>query len=199
MKSAILLAAVAISAVAAQSTGADEGRLYYTSPVTGTTWEAGKNQTVSWSNVCKSENTGNLDIVLYLGTGNLNGTEQIRVPGILPIGTLNCLKNKSATVTLPANLTTSDKYAIHVDTEPFQSYSAPFTIKGINLVTTAAPASSSTSAASTTVATTTTATTSAAGSTTSTAADSKTNSAGSIKTFGTTAAVLAAAVGSLFF
>ncbi|KAF9373776.1 hypothetical protein CPC16_001661, partial [Podila verticillata] len=76
-------------------------------------------------------NTGPLNIVLYRGTGGKNNTEQVIVPNLLPIGTLNCLTSKSATVFLPANLTTSDKYAIHVDTDPLQSYSAPFTINGV--------------------------------------------------------------------
>ncbi|KAG0042507.1 hypothetical protein BGZ89_006873, partial [Linnemannia elongata] len=106
--------AASASVVLAQSPGADEGRLYYTEPTSVTTWTAG-------ANVCKPENTGDLDIVLYIGTGGANGTDQIRVPGIEAIGKLNCLKSKSATVFLPANLTTSNKYAIHVDTEPLQS------------------------------------------------------------------------------
>ncbi|KAG0282278.1 hypothetical protein BGZ97_009057, partial [Linnemannia gamsii] len=113
--------AASASVVLAQSPGADEGRLYYTEPTSVTTWTAGTNATVSWSNVCNAQNTGNLNIVLYIGTGGINGTEQVRVPNMGPIGTLNCLKSKTATVFLPANLTTSKTYAIHVDTEPLQS------------------------------------------------------------------------------
>ncbi|KAG0016092.1 hypothetical protein BGZ80_009431 [Entomortierella chlamydospora] len=196
MKSIILLAAVAISTVAAQ---ADEGRLYYTEPVSATVWVAGKTQTVSWSNVCKSENTGDLDITLYLGTGGKNGTEQVRVPNIPAIGKLNCLKSKTATVVLPANLTTSDKYAIHVNTEPLQSYSSPFTIKGIDPVTTATAAPTNATTA-TTVATTTATPTNATTPSTSTSANpnstsDKPNAAGSHKTLGSSAVALAAAIG----
>ncbi|KAG0317977.1 hypothetical protein BGZ99_005934 [Dissophora globulifera] len=198
MKSAIIFAIVAISAIAAQSGGSksDDGRLFYSEPIRATIWEAGKTQTVSWTNVCKPENKGDLDIVLYLGSGNLNGTEQIRVPNLSPIGILNCLKSKSATVTLPANLTTSDMYAIHVDTEPLQSYSSPFTIKGISPpVTSAVPTSSATVPVASPSAPAP-GTSSATGSKPS--PESKTNDvAGSLKTLGATGAVLAAAIGSL--
>ncbi|KAG0086628.1 hypothetical protein BGZ92_008007, partial [Podila epicladia] len=77
MKSiAFIAAAAAVATVSAQSAGADEGRLFYSAPIGSTVWTAGKNETVSWTNVCKAQNTGPLDIVLYLGTGAKNGTEQ---------------------------------------------------------------------------------------------------------------------------
>ncbi|KAG0342797.1 hypothetical protein BG000_001127 [Podila horticola] len=191
MKSiAFIAAAAAVATVSAQSAGADEGRLFYSSPISSTVWTAGKNETVSWTNVCRPENTGPLDIVLYQGTGGKNGTEQVRVPNLLPIGTLNCLTSKSATVFLPSNLTTSDKYAIHVDTEPLQSYSAPFTINGVPVPTTAAP---------TTGAPVTPSSGSANPSQTSTVpSGGKTESgAGSLKVVGSTVAVVAAAFGAL--
>ncbi|KAH7030392.1 hypothetical protein BKA57DRAFT_478529 [Linnemannia elongata] len=189
--------AASASVVLAQSPGADEGRLYYTEPTSVTTWTAGANATVSWSNVCKPENTGDLDIVLYIGTGGANGTDQIRVPGIEAIGKLNCLKSKSATVFLPANLTTSNKYAIHVDTEPLQSYSSPFTIKGIDppVTTTVAPVAPTTTAA--VVPPAGSATTSAGGA--AATSDKSTSAAGSLKAFGASAAVLAATIGAFFF
>ncbi|KAG0278146.1 hypothetical protein BGZ95_004572 [Linnemannia exigua] len=181
--------AASASVVLAQSLGADEGRLYYTAPTSATTWTAGTNATVSWSNVCKDVNTGNLDIVLYIGTGAANGTEQVRVPNLSSIGTLNCLKSKSAIVSLPANLTTSNRYAIHVDTEPLQSYSSPFTIKGIDppVTTTALPPTTTGPAATGSA---------GAGAGASTTAG---NGAGSLKTLGASAAVLAATIGAFFF
>ncbi|KAF9136489.1 hypothetical protein BGX30_011147 [Mortierella sp. GBA39] len=190
--------AASASVVLAQSPGADEGRLYYTEPTTATTWTAGANATVTWSNVCNSKNTGDLAIVLYIGTGGANGTEQVRVPGIENIGTLNCLKSKSATVNLPANLTTSDKYAIHVDTEPYQSYSSHFSIKGIDppVTTTVAPvAPPTTPGAAVPSAGANPATTTGGAAATS---DKSTSAAGSLKAFGASAAVLAATIGAFF-
>ncbi|KAF9542698.1 hypothetical protein EC957_001753 [Mortierella hygrophila] len=190
--------AASASVVLAQSPGADEGRLYYTEPTTATTWTAGANATVAWSNVCNSKNTGDLAIVLYIGTGGANGTEQVRVPGIANIGTLNCLKSKTAIVNLPANLTTSDKYAIHVDTEPYQSYSSPFSIKGIDppVTTTVAPVAPTTSGAA--VPSASVGSTTGAGGAAATS-DKSTSAAGSLKAFGASAAVLAATIGAFFF
>ncbi|KAF9378651.1 hypothetical protein CPB97_009429 [Podila verticillata] len=193
MKSiAFIAAAAAVATVSAQSAGADEGRLFYSSPVSATVWTAGKNETVSWTNVCKPQNTGPLNIVLYRGTGGKNNTEQIMVPDLLPIGTLNCLTSKSATVFLPANLTTSDKYAIHVDTEPFQSYSAPFTINGVAPPTTAP---TTTSAPATSVPASSGSASSSQSSTVPTG--NKPSGAGSLKVVGSTVAVVAAAFGAL--
>ncbi|KAF9322687.1 hypothetical protein BGZ91_004125, partial [Linnemannia elongata] len=105
--------------------------------------------------------------------------------------------SKSATVFLPANLTTSNKYAIHVDTEPLQSYSSPFTIKGIDppVTTTAAPVAPTTTAA--VVPPSGSATTSAGGA--AATSDKSTSAAGSLKAFGASAAVLAATIGAFFF
>ncbi|KAG9061651.1 hypothetical protein KI688_007232 [Linnemannia hyalina] len=197
----VLLSVLAASAsvVLAQSPGVDEERLYYTEPTTATTWTAGANATVAWSNVCNSKNTGDLAIVLYIGTGGANGTEQIRVPGIANIGTLNCSKAQTAIVNLPANLTTSDKYAIHVDTEPYQSYSSPFSIKGIDppVTTTVAPVAPTTPSAAVPSASVGSTTTAAGGA--AATSDKSTSAAGSLKAFGASAAVLAATIGAFFF
>lgn len=194
MKSiAFIAAAAAVATVSAQSAGADEGRLFYSSPISSTVWTAGKNETVSWTNVCRPENTGPLKIVLYRGTGGKNNTEQVIVPDLLPIGTLNCLTSKSATVFLPANLTTSDKYAIHVDTEPLQSYSAPFTINGVAPPTSAVPTASA-------PATTAPASSGSANPSQTSpvpTGDKATSGAGSLKVVGSTVAVVAAAFGAL--
>ncbi|KAF9284738.1 hypothetical protein BGZ68_004459 [Mortierella alpina] len=190
MKFIAIAAAVAISSVAAQ----DEGRLAYSEPIGATVWTAGKNHTVSWSNVCKPENTGKLDIVLYIGTA-ASSTEQVRVPNMDAIGTLDCINSKSAVVNLPANLTTSALYSIHVDTAPLQSYSARFTIKGIDPVTSANPATATSGAA---VPSAGAGKTTAAPSQATTGNSTQGNAAGSLKTLGSAAALLAAAVGSMF-
>ncbi|KAF9956934.1 hypothetical protein BGZ72_002347 [Mortierella alpina] len=188
MKFIAIAAAAAISTVAAQ---VDEGRLFYSEPIGATVWTAGKNHTVSWTNVCKENNKGKmLDIVLYLGTAT-SGTEQVRVPNMNAIGTLDCFAKKSAIVNLPANLTTSDKYSIHVDTEPLQSYSARFTIKGIDPVTSALPSAAPTGAPVPSAGADKT-----GGAAPQPSSETK-NAAGSLKTLGSAAALLAAAVGSM--
>ncbi|OAQ31192.1 hypothetical protein K457DRAFT_136465 [Linnemannia elongata AG-77] len=134
MKSTTFIAAtLALSAasVAAQSSSSDEGRLYYSSPITPTIWTAGKNETVSWTNACKPGNNESLSIVLYMNAGHGSNTEQVRVPGLRALGTLNCLKSKTATVFIPENVVTGSTYSIHVNTVPLQSYSAQFTINGV--------------------------------------------------------------------
>ncbi|KAF9137054.1 hypothetical protein BGX30_010598 [Mortierella sp. GBA39] len=134
MKSTALIAAtLALSAasVAAQSSSSDEGRLFYSSPISPTVWTAGKNETISWTNACKSGNNESLSIVLYMNSGRGSDTEQVRVPGIRALGTLNCLKSKTATVFIPENIVTGTTYSIHVNTVPLQSYSAQFTINGV--------------------------------------------------------------------
>lgn len=133
MKSNLIAAAasMAVATVAAQTTAPDEGRLFYSEPISATVWTAGENQTVSWTNYCKPGNRDSLDIVLYMSKDHLPGsTDQIRVPGLRSLGSLNCLKNKSAKATLPKDLTTGSTYSLHVNTKPLQSYSAQFTIKG---------------------------------------------------------------------
>ncbi|KAF9426669.1 hypothetical protein BGZ94_006185 [Podila epigama] len=211
----IIAAAAAIATVAAQATE-DEGRLWYTEPTSATVWNSGSTATVSWNNVCKSQNTGDLNIVLYIGDGTNN---QTIVPGIGPIGTLNCLKSKSAEVKIPANLTTSQYYALHVETKPLQSYSAPFTIKGVDPVPapgtgapapgTGAPAPGTGAPAPGTGAPGTGAPAPGAPSATTTGAvappppvppplgEKKDSAAGSLKAVGSTVAIVAAAFGAL--
>ncbi|KAF8926955.1 hypothetical protein BGZ47_002452 [Haplosporangium gracile] len=115
MKSTAFIATTLALSVVAVSAQSDEGRLYYSSPITATVWTAGKNETVSWTNVCKPGNKDSLAIVLYMNAGHGSDTEQVRVPGLRSLGTLNCLNT----------------YSIHVDTVPLQSYSTQFTINGV--------------------------------------------------------------------
>lgn len=205
MKSFTLLLATVVAAVAAQSQSADEGRLYYTSPTSGTVWTAGKNNTVAWSNVCKSENTQDLDIVLYMSTGANGGTEQVRVPGLRSLGTLNCLKQKEVQVFIPETVKTGSQYSIHVDTKPLQSYSAQFTIQGTEPEIPVVPTTAPTSASSVPIITPTgiDATSPGAVSPTPsgpvTSEEDAANAAGALKTLGSTAAVIAMAAAAYMF
>ncbi|KAF9191516.1 hypothetical protein BGZ51_007230 [Haplosporangium sp. Z 767] len=197
MKFLAILATVAISAVAAQTES--RGRLYYTEPVGATVWTAGQNHTVSWSNKCDPESYGKLNIALYLGTGGKEGTEQVLVPGIEAIGTVDCENSQTATVFLPATLVSSDKYSIHVSTKPDQSYSAQFTVKGVDPVTTApAPGATTTASGTASASASGSASTSATPSAAPSDKDANAeNAAGSLKAVGSTVAILAA-VGSMF-
>ncbi|KAG0377647.1 hypothetical protein BGX24_005716 [Mortierella sp. AD032] len=136
---ATTLALSAAVAVSAQSPSSDEGRLYYSSPITSTVWTAGKNETISWTNACKPGNKDSLAIVLYMNAGHGVNTDQVRVPGIPSLGTLNCLKSKTASVFIPDHITTGNTYSLHVNTVPLQSYSAQFTINGVAPPTTPSP------------------------------------------------------------
>ncbi|KAF9154972.1 hypothetical protein BG015_011468 [Linnemannia schmuckeri] len=209
MKSTAFIAAtLALSAVAVSAQSSDEGRLYYSSPITATVWTAGKNETVSWTNACKPGNKDSLDIVLYMNAGHGSDTEQVRVPGLRSLGTLNCLKSKTATVFIPKHVVTGNTYSIHVDTVPLQSYSAQFTINGVNSPTpppstTGAPgegvvgtATGTASVVAPTAATTTTAGVVAPTVTDSTAA--KNENSASKMTFSVGVAVVAATIGSFF-
>ncbi|KAG0331140.1 hypothetical protein BG004_001803 [Podila humilis] len=203
MKSTLLLA-TAIAAVAAQSQGTvDEGRLFYTEPTSATVWTAGQNHTVAWNNLCKPENTGDLNIVLYRSTGGNGGTEQVRVPGISAIGKLNCREQKEAMVFIPASIMSGTQYSIHVDTVPLQSYSAQFTIKGTepeipasttaptNTVMPTGPSSTATSTTTTGVAPTATTDPEAAG--------KDNNGAGALKSLGSSAVLIAMGAAAYMF
>ncbi|KAG0260652.1 hypothetical protein BG011_001715 [Mortierella polycephala] len=222
MKAITLLAStIALTAVAAQS---NEGRLYYTEPTGATVWTSGEKHTVSWSNVCGDKNKSKLDVVLYKGVGEKGGSEQVRVPGLDSIGYVDCKKKNEATITLPAGLTSGENYSIHVNTVPLQSYSAQFTIKGVDPAP-SSPAPSSTpgtpgnpgtpgtpgngteptgapgnttGTATATVTGTATATVSTSTLAPTAPADTE-NAAGSLKAFGSTAALLVATVGAYFF
>ncbi|KAF8950612.1 hypothetical protein BGZ52_001977 [Haplosporangium bisporale] len=203
MKSFTLLLATVVAAVAAQSQVDDEGRLYYTSPTSGTVWTAGKNNTVAWSNVCKSENTQDLNIVLYMSTGANNGTEQVRVPDIRALGTLNCLKQKEVQVFIPETVKTGSQYSIHVDTKPLQSYSAQFTIQGTEPEVSVVPTPTGTSSVHIIMPTGIDATTPGAVSPTpsspATSEKDTANAAGALKTLGSTAAVIGMAAAAYMF
>jgi hypothetical protein len=188
MKSAIL-AFAALASVAAAA--ADP--LFYSTPIATTVWTAGSTQTVSWTNDCSNSNTTTLPIVLQQeqpGTTPI----QVPVPGLAPIGTLDCAAAGSATVQVPANLPTGSTYSILVtyldstNGNTTLSYSTHFLINGVANTTTttlaAAPSSTATSTVTGTKNGTTTATS------TTTAGAKPTNGAGALKAGSTAALVI---------
>ncbi|KAF9180442.1 hypothetical protein BGZ51_006202 [Haplosporangium sp. Z 767] len=190
VKSTALLA----FAVSALASVASAELLSYGEPIAATTWTAGKQQTVSWSNDC-SDITGNTTFPITLNIQQ-NGL-QVPVPGIGPIGTLDCKKSGSTKVTIPATVASGNLYSILV-VNGEQSYSALFTIKS----TVPAPSSSSGSTATTTATTgkpTSASTTSSAPTKTTSSAPSATpsNGAGALKAGSTAALVVVAAAGLL--
>ncbi|KAG0253890.1 hypothetical protein BG011_006107 [Mortierella polycephala] len=190
VKSTALLA----FAASALASVASAKLLSYGEPIAATTWTAGKQESVAWSNDC-SDFTGNTTLPITLNIQQ-NGL-QVQVPGIGPIGTLDCKKPGSTKVTIPATVASGDAYSILV-VNGEQSYSALFTIKS----TVPAPSTSgaTTAPATTTAAKTTTAaaTTTAATKTTGSAPSaSPSNGAGALKAGSTAALVVVAAAGLL--
>lgn len=192
MVKSIALLAFAASALASV---ASAKLLSYGEPIAATTWTAGKQESVSWSNDC-SDFTGNTTLPITLNIQQ-NGL-QVQVPGIGPIGTLDCKKAGSTKVTIPATVASGNAYSILV-VNGEQSYSALFTIKS----TVPAPSSSgaTTAPATTTAATSTTAsaTNSAPTKSTGVSVPSATPSsgAGALKAGSTAALVVVAAAGLL--
>ncbi|KAG0074955.1 hypothetical protein BGZ93_001380 [Podila epicladia] len=180
------VAAVAVaSSVSAQT-------LFYSQPIAATQWTAGKSATVSWTNNCKDV-VGNTTFPITLN--QQVGLYQVEVPGVGPIGYLNCAKAGSTTVNIPATVPQGNTYSILVVNGGNQSYSAHFTIlstvPGSTTTTTVLP---TTTAVTTTVATTpltTVATTTGASKPTST------SHAGALKAGSTAALVVLAAVASM--
>ncbi|KAG0230177.1 hypothetical protein BGX31_005976 [Mortierella sp. GBA43] len=123
-----IVAAAALSVVAAQEVAANEERLDYSEPIGSTVWNSPGTATVKWSKPCNAKNDKDLDISLYIGSqANPQLQELVPIPFI---GKLNCVKNNEATVTLPAGLKSSRYYSIHADTYPNRAFSAHFVING---------------------------------------------------------------------
>ncbi|KAF9391353.1 hypothetical protein CPB97_006849 [Podila verticillata] len=183
------VAAVAMaSSVSAQT-------LFYSQPIAATQWTAGKPATVSWTNTC-SNVVGNTTFPISLN--QQSGLYQVEVPGVNPIGYLDCSKAGSTSVNIPATIPQGSTYSILVVDGGNQSYSAMFTIlstvPGVN-TTTALPTPTSTTAAST-VATTSLATVTTT-TTTGPATPTSTSHAGALKAGSTAALVVLAAVASM--
>ncbi|KAG0347086.1 hypothetical protein BG004_000146 [Podila humilis] len=159
VKSLITFAAAALavaSSVSAQT-------LFYSQPIAATQWTAGKSATVSWTNKC-TDVVGNTTFPITLN--QQSGIYQVEVPGVGPIGYLNCAKAGSTTVQIPATIPQGNTYSILVVNGGNQSYSSHFTIlstipgstTATTTTTTALPTTTTTPSVTTTTQTTTTTT-----------------------------------------
>ncbi|KAF9393500.1 hypothetical protein CPC16_001866 [Podila verticillata] len=161
---------IAFVAAIAMASSVSAQTLFYSQPIAATQWTAGKPATVSWTNTC-SDVVGNTTFPISLN--QQSGLYQVEVPGVNPIGYLNCAKAGSTT-----------------------SYSAMFTIlstvPGVN-TTTALPTPTSTTATSTAATTSLTTVTT----TTGPATPTSTSHAGALKAGSTAALVVLAAVASM--
>ncbi|KAF8949691.1 hypothetical protein BGZ46_004980 [Entomortierella lignicola] len=182
--------------------------LFFSQPIAVTVWTAGGQGTVSWTNTC-SGNSTTYPITLNYQVGQY----QVQVPNTTTIGTVDCSKPGSTSVTVPL-VPQGSNYSILVVNGDNLSYSAQFTIdSSIPGSTTSPVASTTTSPVASTitvpVTTTTLATTAASttavssvtisSSTTSTATSTPTNksNAGKLSTDSTAALAIVAAVAAL--
>ncbi|KAG0055414.1 hypothetical protein BGZ83_008687 [Gryganskiella cystojenkinii] len=199
MKSAAtLLAVTAVASIASVATA--NGLLSYGAPIQATVWTAGSTQTVSWTNDCSDLPKTTFPIVLQ----QEQGTVQVPVPGLAPLGNLDCSSSGSIDVQVPATLPSGNTYSILVVNGDVQSYSAHFTINNPNApASTSAPAVTTTSGAPSSVSNTASASSlptvktngTAIPTVTSTAGAKPTNGAGALKAGSTAALVVVAAVG----
>ncbi|KAG0030161.1 hypothetical protein BGZ82_007551 [Podila clonocystis] len=183
---AFVTAVTMASSVSAQA-------LFYSQPIAATQWTAGKSATVSWTNSCKDV-VGNTTFPITLN--QLAGQYQVEVPGVGPIGYLNCAKAGSTTVNIPATVPQGNTYSILVLNGGNQSYSAHFTILSTIPGSTTSTVLPTTTAVTTTVATTPL-TTVRTTTTTGTAKPTPTSHAGALKAGSTAALVVLAAVASM--
>jgi hypothetical protein len=129
---------------------------------------------------------------------------QIDVPGLAPIGDLNCAKAGSLSIKVPATVASGKLYSILVTNTPDQSYSALFTIQNAaipdpsaNVTTTASGVpTKSTGLPTASVNGTATATKPSVTAPTTT---TKPNNAGALKTGSAAALAVAGAVAALIF
>ncbi|KAF9200616.1 hypothetical protein BGZ49_009145 [Haplosporangium sp. Z 27] len=208
--------AIAIATLALAS-HASAQLLFFSQPIAVTVWTAGGQGTVSWTNTC-SGNSTTYPITLNYQVGQY----QVQVPNTTTIGTVDCSKPGSTSVTVPL-VPQGSNYSILVVNGDNLSYSAQFTIDSSIPGSTTSPVTSTatspvTSTATspvastitvpvttTTLATTTAASTTAvssvtiSSSTTSTATSTPTNksNAGKLSTGSTAALVIVAAVAAL--
>ncbi|KAF9279244.1 hypothetical protein BGZ68_008050 [Mortierella alpina] len=138
-------AAIALSTIALASQ-ASAVVLSYSQPIAATQWTAGQEATVSWMNKC-NDITGNTTFPITLNE-EIN-TYQVEVPGVGPIGYLDCKRSGSTKVKIPATLPQGNKYSILVVNGGNQSYSALFTILSTVPGPTPSPVSSALPSAST--------------------------------------------------
>ncbi|KAF9948931.1 hypothetical protein BGZ72_009183 [Mortierella alpina] len=185
-------AAIALSTIALASQ-ASAVILSYSQPISATQWTAGEEATVAWTNRC-SDITGNTTFPITLNE-EIN-TYQVEVPGVGPIGYLDCKRSGSTKVKIPATLPQGNKYSILVVNGGNQSYSALFTILSTVPGKTTTAASTALPPATTAAAS---ATSSVASAVTSTPAPSptRTNDAGALKAGSMAVLAAAAAIGAM--
>ncbi|KAF9315280.1 hypothetical protein BG003_003192 [Podila horticola] len=183
---------IAFVAAVAMASSVSAQTLFYSQPIAATQWTAGKTATVSWTNSC-TDVVGNTTFPITLN--EQAGLYQVEVPGIGPIGYLNCAKAGSTTVNVPATIPQGNTYSILVNNGGNQSYSAHFTIlstiPGNTTTTTVLPTTTAVTTTATTPLTTVTTTT------TGTAKPTPSSHAGALKAGSTAALVVLAAVASM--
>lgn len=99
--------------------------LKYGTPLASTIWTAGEDATISWTNDCSDLATTTLPVVLQIQRAD---GIQMPVPGVAPLGQLNCRSAGSLTIKVPSAILSGRLYSILVSNGQAQSYSALFTI-----------------------------------------------------------------------
>ncbi|KAK5797272.1 hypothetical protein F5H01DRAFT_373377 [Linnemannia elongata] len=198
MKSTAILA-IAASTVA---TVASAELLKYGAPISTTTWTAGQDATISWTNTCAG--LPNTTFPVTLQVQRADGV-QTPVTGVPSLGDLDCSKAGSLTVKVPTTVPSGSLYSILVSNTPDLSYSALFTIKNdampapsSNVTTTGAPTATSSGLPTASVNGTATATKPSVTAPTTTTT-TKPNNAGALKTGSAAALAVAGAVAALIF
>ncbi|KAF9904633.1 hypothetical protein EC991_002507 [Linnemannia zychae] len=196
MKSTTFLA-IAASTVVSVATAE---LLSYGAPISTTVWTAGSDATISWSNDCSDLANTTFPVVLQIQRLN-NDKIQDPVPGLAPLGTIDCSEPNSITIKVPTTVATGSKYSVLVNRQPDPSYSALFTINnpaipavpgtGTNTTTTGPATPSGT--------TSTSGTASVKPSVTTPSTTTPTNAAGAIKAGSVAALAVAGAVAALIF
>ncbi|KAF9133203.1 hypothetical protein BGW39_010314 [Mortierella sp. 14UC] len=130
-----------------------------------------------------------------------NDKIQDPVPGLAPLGTINCAEPGSLIIKVPTTVATGSKYSILVARDPLPSYSALFTIN--NPAMPAAPSTNTTTPTTSGAITPTNGTAivkpSVTATTTTAGTPTPTSAAGSIKAGSIAALAIAGAVAALIF
>ncbi|KAG0240969.1 hypothetical protein B0O80DRAFT_426667 [Mortierella sp. GBAus27b] len=129
IKPIIALAAAAVAMASAQPTGASQAHISFTQPVgDGITYEAGTNQTFSWTMACTSpsilvSSTPNATEVDFMDSNNIDNAFYVK-----KVGTIDCSKSVGNLVwTVPAE-TKPGVYALQLLLSPNNAYSGRFNV-----------------------------------------------------------------------
>ncbi|KAK3836837.1 MAG: hypothetical protein J3R72DRAFT_449893 [Linnemannia gamsii] len=183
-------------------------KLSFGAPIAATTWTAGQDAVVSWSNTCADLAPATTFPIQLVVQRPDNPTIQDPVAGANNLGEVNCAKAGSVTIKVPTTIPSGTKYSIWIarppsdpkaDPKDLYSYSALFTINNTAMpanTTTAPVAPTGTPTGSATVKPIVSVTATA----TSTAGTPKsTSGAGAIKAGSVAALAVAGAVAALMF